>query len=207
MLHDKKKQQEELARIRKEIGYTLNKSRLKDDMGRYRTGSLFYELSYSNPDYAIFTVNQDDHTKGYLSFHRLIVLLNDPSEYITAMVLFDSWDHWLRLKESPTISEMINFAKAEMEVRDYSEAIRAIRTIADDYNHKQSFAAAKYLASKEHRDFRDDMKRIKDKRGRGRPRKDLSSELDNVTKLRKVKAQNDYNRIEELLKSNSTDEA
>ena len=204
-LIDRNKQEELFESIRKQYNYKLDKDTLKDEKGRLRTKSLFYELSYANPSYARFSIAQDHHAKGYLSFHQLLVDMNDPSEYLPAMVLVGNWDHWLRMKENPTIQAMIDYARAEIEAREYCRAIQMIREIADNGKDKLSFQAAKYLASKEHREYRNDMQRLTNQskvlgRTAGRPKKDYSEELNMLQKVRKVNVQQDYERITSMLK-------
>ena len=203
---DPQTQEEYFQSLREGFGYELAPEKLRDPHGKLLTKSLFYELAYSKLDYTRFTVTHADHHLGYHSFHRLLVELNDPSEYLPAMVLLGSWDHWLRLRANPTVAQMIAYANTEIAAREYTNAINRIREIAQSpKNPKLAFQAAKYLASKEHREFKRNLKRLssddKQHPKRGRPLKDHTEELEKQRILREQDVNEDYERITSLLTS------
>lgn len=186
-----------LETIRTKLGYKFDRANLIDTQNRCRTVSLFYELSYDKPDFALFSTAQEHHKDGYLSLYKMIIELDDPSEYLPAMVLFGSWDHWLRIKNSPVIGKIIEYATNEVEVREYSRAVQRIKEIASGTG-KDALQAAKYLASKQHKSNMEAIQkkaRSDDKKPVGRPIKDKTDEKEIIAKIRQANVESDYDRI------------
>jgi hypothetical protein len=73
-------------------------SELKDKQGRYLFRALFNEESNTKESYQpIFTLSES-HSRGLHSIHQLYVQFADPSEYIFAMTVLGSYEHWQMLK-------------------------------------------------------------------------------------------------------------
>lgn len=124
-----------------------------DDMGRYRTVSLFWEVRRDRSDEAdftpIFTLKSRDHTVGditYISLKRLYMSYDHTPgmEYEFAMDVFGSWDHWLKLQKSSIKHEFKQWQE-ELRVKLKAEAIKAMIT-ASRSDDARGVAAAKYLA-------------------------------------------------------------
>jgi hypothetical protein len=117
---------------------------------KIRTKSLFYELCYKDPTYALFTLKENDlealNGKTYLSLHKLFVSMvpNDPTEYEFALTVFGSWDVWSRIRKSPELVREYKKWRAEADIKIKSQAIKSI---AEEMvsNGRSSFSAAKLL--------------------------------------------------------------
>jgi hypothetical protein len=137
----------------------IDKKRLKDDMSRPLTQSLFLEIGY-HEDRAIYTLKDEDHEyKGnmYISLKRLFLEMEDPTEYEFANTYLLGWQHWQRLNANKALAKHFEEWREELELSLRSQGIRAIiDQSADD----KGFQAAKWLAD-----------RGWDKRAAGRPSK------------------------------------
>jgi|SRR6056300_1847226 hypothetical protein len=127
-------------------------SQLKNASGKFITKSLFYELSYIEPKYSIFTLKDYDmefEGKALVSFPKLYlsIVSNDPTEYEFSQVVFGSWEHWQAIAKSPFVKPYINKLRKEVEVKVKSEAIKAIAEEMKS-NGRSSFSAAKLLLEK-----------------------------------------------------------
>lgn len=117
--------------------------------GVVRTKSLFYELSYTDPEHVIFTTKEEDierNGKTYISLSKLFCSLvpQDPTEYTFAMTVFGSWHVWEVIREAPQVSLHYKRWKREAEIKVKSEAIKAIAEEARSGG-RSSFTAAKLL--------------------------------------------------------------
>ena len=117
--------------------------------GVIRTKSLFYELSYNDPEHVIFTTKEEDierNGRTYLSMSKLFCSLvpQDPTEYTFAMTVFGSWHVWEVIREAPQVAPYYKRWKREAEIRVKSEAIKAIAEEAKSGG-RSSFTAAKLL--------------------------------------------------------------
>jgi hypothetical protein len=136
----------------------VDKSKLKDTMGRPLTQSLFLEPNY-NVDYAYYTVDDEDKTyKGrvYPSLKRLYLEMEDPTEYEFATTYLLGWKHWNRLCENAIIRRHIDEWRIELELKLRAQGIRMMLDQAEDNQQ-----AAKWLAEGAWA-----------KRGAGRPKKE-----------------------------------
>ncbi len=125
---------------------------LKGSNGKPRTKSLFYELSYNDPVYSLFTLKERDieaHGKHYVSLQQLYVAMvpNDPTEYEFALTVFGSWEVWKAISSAPQVKAHVARWRAEVEVKVKSEAIKAIAEEMKS-NGRSSFSAAKLLLDK-----------------------------------------------------------
>ena len=125
----------------------LDKTRLKDDMGRPLTQSLFLEIGY-HEDRAIYTLKDEDHEyKGntYISLKKLFIAMEDPIEYEFATTYLLGWQHWQRLNANKALSKHFEEWREELELSLRSQGARAIiDQSADD----KGFQAAKWLTDK-----------------------------------------------------------
>lgn len=125
---------------------------LKTSNGITRTKSLFYELSYHDPEYAIFTTKEKDikvNGRTMVSLQQLYIAMvpNDPTEYEFAQAVFGSWDVWEKIKKAPQLSVFIKKWQNEVEVKVKSQAIQAIAMEMKEGG-RSSFSAAKLLLEK-----------------------------------------------------------
>lgn len=125
-------------------------SHFKDNMGRFRTESLFRETLRAGVREAgyepVFTLAQEDHPDGAVSMRRLFVEAGDITEYRFAMEVFGSWAHWLKLRECEWLKPYLEAWRAELEVKLKFEAVERLRAVAADPGNKQAVSAAKWLA-------------------------------------------------------------
>jgi hypothetical protein len=127
----------------------IDKSLLKDSMGRPMTQSLFLEVGY-NTDTAVYTLKDDDfyyekngHT--YPSLKRLYLEMEDIVEYEFANTYLLGWNHWKRLNENKLFHKRFEEWREELELSLRSQAVRSIiDSTAQDGN----FQSAKWLADR-----------------------------------------------------------
>ncbi len=125
-------------------------SQIKNDSGALRTQSLFYELSYDNPEHVIFTFKEDDiELPSGKKAHSLRLLYlaratSDPTEYEFALAVFGSWDVWQRLSKAPKIRDQVKKWRSEAAVRRKAMAFASVVSEVQEGG-KSSFTAAKYL--------------------------------------------------------------
>jgi len=129
-------------------------SQLKTDNGIIRTKSLFYELSYVDPEFALFTLKEEDMvmpngrpivalSKLYLAFATM-----DPTEYQFAISVFGSWEVWEKMQLTAPLKKPIEKWRREAEVKRKSLAFESvIKEIQEDG--RSSFTAAKFLINEE----------------------------------------------------------
>lgn len=139
------REQKEIEELRKEVGYPFNKESMKDTMGRFYTQGLFKEMSYGKERNCVMTLKNEDFDE-LVSFKRIFVELGDPSGYLPAMVLFGSWDHWLKLCDCPWFLQELKRSMDELEVKLRAEALVEIKEISQGTS-GSALAAAKYIAS------------------------------------------------------------
>lgn len=131
-------------------------SQLKDDSGRYRTQSLFWELRYGTEEKLppIFTLKSEDLEKdgvNYISLKKIYMSYDHvPNfEYEFALAVFNSWDHWQRLANDshPKIKSEIKAWREELDIKLKAEGLKALIYASKD-NDAKGVQAAKYLAEK-----------------------------------------------------------
>ena len=121
----------------------IDKTLLKDKMGRPLTQSLFLELGY-NTEYALYTLGEYNG-KMYPSLKRLYLECGDPTEYEFAKRYLLSYKHWVRLQENKSIIPYIEEWRDELEVAIRSAAIFGIMDQASGEN---GYQANKWLADR-----------------------------------------------------------
>lgn len=125
--------------------YTPDKSRFKDDKGRYYVQGLFLEDRY-NPEIAVYTFDGEDKEYKdviYPSLKRLYLEEADPIEYTFANKYLYDWPHWQRLCKNAIIGRHIDQWREELKLKLVSEGVI---TMIDLACNKDSYQAAKYLA-------------------------------------------------------------
>lgn len=153
----------------------VDKSRFKDDRGRYIVQGLFIEDTY-NPDMAVYTFSGEDKVykgKTFPSLKKLYLKESDPEEYLFAEKHLHDWPHWQRLCKNAIISRHIEEWRGELRLSLRSEGIA---TMIDLAINDKSYQAAKWLA---------DEGWIK--KTRGRPSKEeIEGELQNQAKIQEA---------------------
>ena len=170
----KKETQKEKAPFDLSFPFTLNKSVMKDTMGRYRVHSLFDKSSVLNCDLVpVFTMD-DNHTLNLPSFKRLYVEIGDPSEYKIALALLGSWEHWVRLCESTWFKPFLEECRDELSAKLRSEAVERIKKDGlMAFSESVRLAANKFLANG---DYKIEVEKVveeeRELKKRGRPSKE-----------------------------------
>jgi hypothetical protein len=160
----------------------IDKSKLKDTMGRPLTQALFLEVEY-NEKYAYFTINDDDKTykgKVYPSLKKMYMQIGDPTEYQFAMTCLLGWKHWQRMKANGKLATMFDEWAEELEVMLRSNALMSINEISEE-----NFQAAKYITEKGW-----------DKRSAGRPTKDKKEREDRIVDNMNADFADDFKRLQ-----------
>lgn len=124
----------------------IDKKRLKDNMGRGLTLSLFYEFA-QDKSFAVYSLMDEDRVEGditYPSLKKLYLESMDPTGYTFAKTHLLGWKHWLKIKANKKLYEnhIVDW-EDEMEVFVRSDSITSIMAQADN-----SFPAAKFLSEK-----------------------------------------------------------
>ena len=117
-----------------------------DDMGRYKTLSLFLESTYDKD--ALFTLKDYDHEyhgKVYPSLKKLFLETGDPTEYIFATKYLAGWEHWQKICANKSLAIHVDKWRYELELKLRSEGIQWVIKSARS---KQNWLAAKFLAEK-----------------------------------------------------------
>lgn len=115
--------------------------------GRWITQGLFLEQSYTDTTYVIYTLQDEDHPRGYLSLYKLYMASNDPMEYTFANTHLGGWDHWEALSKAKWFQPYIQRWRKELELKIKAEALLLIREEAAAGG-KNSFVANKFLLEK-----------------------------------------------------------
>lgn len=121
--------------------------------GNWYTQGLFYELCYTNPSNAVYTLKDHDievtidgEVRTLPSIKRLYVECGDVTEYNFATKHLGGWQHWKRLNEKTKILHpYIEEWREELEVKLRSEGTLQM---LDHARSGSSFQATKWLAEK-----------------------------------------------------------
>ena len=168
------------------------KTSFKDDGGRYRTQSLFWELRHqvdTSKYPPVFTLKDEDIERDGITYKSLkkIYMTYDhiPGyEYEFAVDNLESWDHWVKLANDtiPAIKDTIQSWRDEVDIRLKAQGLKALIYASRD-NDAKGVQASKYLVEKGYI------------QKRGRPSKEeVERELKADTKLKK-EFENDLERI------------
>jgi hypothetical protein len=129
---------------------------MKDDIGRYRTQSLFWELRYGTEEKfpPIFTLKSDNierDGKLYYSLKKIYLSYDHVPkfEYEFATDVFGSWDHWNKLANDtlPAIKDEIKSWREELDIKLKALGLKALIHASRD-NDAKGVQASKYLAEK-----------------------------------------------------------
>ena len=126
-------------------------SEMKDDLGRWRTTSLFWETRRANEDKypPLWSLKDRAHTVGkivYPSFKELYLSYDHVPlhEYQFVLDTLGSWKHWQVLCDS-TIGNHISEWREELTVRIKADALRRLMAVSREST-SVGVAAARYLA-------------------------------------------------------------
>lgn len=126
----------------------------KDTVGRWRTQSVFREMTYSSDrDFApIYTMLDEDQIVkvngeeiNVPSFRRLYLELEDPTEYLPATKLLGGWQHWEYLSRLDWFLDYMAPIREELEIRIRSKALQGL-IAAGRSSAKFNVNAARYVA-------------------------------------------------------------
>jgi len=93
-----------------------------DELGRYRTVSMFYETSYGSQKKfrSPYTLKEDhltDKEGDRISLKKMYLEMEDPTEYMFANTYFASWKHWKKVCASPQLADEIEEWREELEIK------------------------------------------------------------------------------------------
>lgn len=124
----------------------------KDEQGRYRTESLFWETSLVErrskypPE---FTLKEQALTlpNGTVlpSMRTLYLEMCDPMEVRFAYEVLGSWDHWQKLLKTSWFKEHINEWRKELVLRLRASGFETLLELAQSGPEAQKYQAAKFL--------------------------------------------------------------
>jgi len=109
--------------------------------------ALFYEQTGADKGTVVYTLKDEDH-EGFPSLYRLYMEASDPTEYQFAIRHLDGWEHWEMLCKCSWFKPYLSRWRRELEVKLRSDALAHIKDLSDLKNHKDSFAASKFLLEK-----------------------------------------------------------
>ena len=122
----------------------------KDVNNKWRTKSLFIELTEAGDKYpAFFTLAEDDREVDgtvYISAKRKYLEYADPTEHIFATSVFGSYECWEAQMNSPTVRQYIEQWRKELELLLRSEGVKNLRDAmkGGDVNAAKWFAEGKW---------------------------------------------------------------
>ena len=119
----------------------------KDALGKWLTLAMFWESRHPKytPTYTLKDYDMERDGIFYPSLKKIYLEKSDPTEYLFATEVFDSWPHWQAICNSYRIRPIIAKWREELEVKLRAEGIRSV------INHAQTekgYQAAKWLADK-----------------------------------------------------------
>lgn len=123
----------------------IDKTKFKDEKGRYIVQGLFLEDRY-NVDLATYTFSGEDKKykgKLFLSLKRLYLEQSDPHEYNFATTYLYDWPHWQRLTRNAIVSRHIAEWREELSLKLASDGVEMMIQMAEE---GKSYQAAKFLA-------------------------------------------------------------
>ena len=123
----------------------IDKSRMKDEKGRYIVQGLFLEDRY-NTDLAMYTwAGEDKEYNGQVfpSLKKLYLEEGDPEEYLFASKYCYDWPHWQRICKNSILSKHIAEWREELVINLRAEGVA---TLIDLAINDKSYQAAKWLA-------------------------------------------------------------
>lgn len=109
--------------------------------------ALFYETVNADKSTVIYTLKDEDH-EGFPSLYRLYMETSDSTEYDFAVRYLDGWEHWEMLCKCNWFKPYVSRWRRELEVKLRSQALKAIKDVADTREHKDSLSANRFLLEK-----------------------------------------------------------
>lgn len=119
--------------------------RFTNSMGRWRTKSLFYELTLEDKSEVLFTLKEEDH-EGFVSLYRLYMEMADLGEHRFAQKHLGGWSHWIEIANASWFKSYIDSWREELTAKIRTEAIVGLQEEAR--TGKARFQALKFLAEK-----------------------------------------------------------
>lgn len=119
-------------------------NKFRNDMGAALTRALFLESCEYGKDNALYSLSREDVKEGrktYPSIHKLYSLYDNPTEYDFAVAHFESYKHWLTIREAVFFQSTYEEMRANLEARIASEAVKKIKQM-------DGFQPQKWLAEK-----------------------------------------------------------
>ena len=164
---------------------TYERDDFLDTMGRYKTLSLFLEISYDKD--ALYTLSDVDKLyegKLYPSLKKLYLQEEDLTEYRLATKHLAGWKQWQRLLGNTALRKHIEEWRLELELMLTSRNLKRIESLASEGNYN----AAKYIANKDYGS------------GKGRPTKAEKQAALESSKVDLAETLNDANRVLQFIK-------
>lgn len=129
----------------------VNNNKFKDDKGRWRTLSLFYE-SYRSEDVSerypyIYTLKDHDYDE-LISIKKLYIAMEDPTEYRIATEYFGGWEHWKVLCAAKWFQVHLEIWREELEVKMKCKAIAKVLELSNSTG-AVAKDASKFIVNKE----------------------------------------------------------
>ena len=127
------------------MDFKPDKSKFKDEKGRYIVQGLFLEDRY-NTDLSVYTFDGEDKVyKGirFPSLKRLYLEHGDPKEYSFARKYLYDWNHWQRICKNSICGKHVEDWREELKLSLVSEGVA---TLIDLAINDKSYQAAKWLA-------------------------------------------------------------
>lgn len=122
----------------------IDKTKFKDEKGRYIVQGLFLEDKY-DADMAVFTFDGEDKLykgKKFISLKKRYIDHADPVEYDFANTWLYDWPHWQRLCKNSIISKHVEVWREELNLKLMSDGVQLLIQMAEGGT---SYQAAKYL--------------------------------------------------------------
>lgn len=165
----------------------FKKEEVRDEVGRFLTQALFkQQYAVSKEKYPPkFTFKDHDHD-GLISFKRVYLELGDPTGYLCAMELLDSYAHLKHLRTLKWFEDYFKEWEEELEVKLRAESLRKVKDISQS-NDKGALTAAKYLAEKGWEP--------KPTTTRGRPKKEEVEREKKLQAATERALEDDFNRV------------
>ena len=122
----------------------------RDEMGRWRTQSLFFEFYIKGETGAkyppVFTLKEREW-QGLPSMKQLFLSYEDPTGYAFAIAVLGSYSHWKKLCTLKWFNEHLSEWQDELEVRLRSKGLRNVVNVAKGTT-ASAFNASKWLADR-----------------------------------------------------------
>jgi hypothetical protein len=119
----------------------------RDSRNKFRTESLFVELSRA-PNYESYFTLKDFDLKGRISMRRKYLEIADPTEYKVGMQLLGDFKHWQVLCTRSWFIPHVQQWRMELQAQLESEAIEVLKEVAGDKKAGGRVQAAKLLVER-----------------------------------------------------------